>query len=87
MPSTLSLAAPLSRPREGGMAEYRAFPVGNDGRFIGFEPLFCESDDEAVATAKRLAQGHDAELWCGPRLVARLKRETCARHPRLTEFS
>jgi hypothetical protein len=52
------------------MAEYRAFPVGNDGRFIGFEPLYCESDDEAVAKAERLADGYDVELWCGPRLVA-----------------
>ena len=75
MPSTLSHTAPLSRPPEGGMAEYRAFPVGNDGRFIGFEPLYCESDDEAVAKAERLADGHDVELWCGPRLVARLEGE------------
>jgi hypothetical protein len=75
MPSTLSHTAPLSRPPEGGMAEYRAFPVGNDGRFIGFEPLYCESDDEAVAKATRLAEGHDVELWCGPRLVSRLERK------------
>jgi hypothetical protein len=57
------------------MVVYRVFPVGMDGRFICFEPLFCESDDEAVAKAERLADGHDAELWCGPRLVSRLERE------------
>ena len=57
------------------MVEYRVFPVGMDGRFIGFEPLFCESDDEAVAKAERLADGHDVELRCGPRLVARLEGE------------
>ena len=57
------------------MVEYRVFPVGMDGRFIGFEPLYCESDDEAVAKAERLADGHDVELWCGPRLVARLEGE------------
>jgi hypothetical protein len=28
------------------MAEYRAFPVGIDRHFIGFEPLVCDSDDE-----------------------------------------
>ena len=56
------------------MVGYRVFPVGMDGRFIGFEPLFCESDDEAVAKAERLADGHDVELWCGPR-GARLEGE------------
>ena len=66
MPSSLSQTGPLSRPMKRGMEEYRAFPVGNDGRFIGFEPLFCESDDEAVAKAKRLAEGHDVELFGGP---------------------
>jgi hypothetical protein len=57
------------------MVEYRVFPVGMDGRFIGFERLFCDSDDEAVAKAERLADGHGVELWCGPRLVARLEWE------------
>ena len=58
------------------MAEYRAFPVGTDGRFIGFEPLVCDSDDEAIAKAKRLVESHDVELWCGERLVTRLKAAT-----------
>jgi len=58
-----------------GMVEYRVFPVGMDGRFIGFELLFCECDAEAVAKAERFADGHDVELWCGPRLVARLEGE------------
>jgi hypothetical protein len=55
-----------------GVAEYRAFPVGIDGHFIGFEPLVCDSDDEAIAKARRLVDGHDVELWCGERLVVRL---------------
>ena len=57
------------------MAEYRAFPVGIDGHFIGFEPLVCDSDDEAIAKAKPMVEGHDIELWCGARLVTRLKSE------------
>lgn len=54
------------------MAEYRAFPIGVDGHFIGFEPLVCDSDDEAIDKAKRLVDGHDVELCCGARLVIRL---------------
>jgi hypothetical protein len=57
------------------VAEYRAFPVGIDGHFIGFEPLVCDSDDEAITKAKCLVDGHDIELWCGVRLVARLEAE------------
>jgi hypothetical protein len=54
------------------MAEYRAYTVGNDGHFIGFEPLICRDDGEAVAKARGMVDGHDIELWNGSRLVARL---------------
>jgi hypothetical protein len=53
--------------------EYRAYLVGIDGHFVSYEPLVCDSDDEAIAKAKRLVDGHDVELWSGPRLVVRLK--------------
>jgi hypothetical protein len=53
--------------------EYRAYTVGIDGHFIGFEPLVCRDDGEAVAKAKRLVDGHDIEVWNGERLVVRLK--------------
>ena len=54
------------------MPEYRAYKVGVDGHFIGYEPLFCANDDDAVAKACSLMDGHDIELWSGPRLVVRL---------------
>jgi hypothetical protein len=54
------------------VAEYRAYTVGSDGHFIGYEPLICDDDAEAVERAKRLVDGHDVELWSGPRLVIRL---------------
>jgi hypothetical protein len=54
------------------MAEYRAYTVGHDGHFIGYEPLICADDAEAIEKAKRLAEGHDIELWSGPRFVTRL---------------
>jgi hypothetical protein len=53
------------------MAEYRAL-IGDDGHFTGFEVLFCNGDDEAIAKAKRLVDGHDIELWSGARFVIRL---------------
>jgi len=57
------------------MAEYRAYIVGRDGHFMGFEPLICADDSEATERAKRLVDGHDIELWSGTRLVIRLKHE------------
>jgi hypothetical protein len=56
------------------VAEYRIYTVGIDGHFIGFEP-FVGDDDEAIAKAKRLVDGHDVELWRGERLVVRLDRK------------
>ena len=58
------------------MAEYRAFTVGRDGHFSGFEPLICANDAEAIAQAKRLVDSRDVELWSGDRLVVRLEAET-----------
>ena len=55
------------------MAEYRAYTVGDDGHFDGFEPLICDNDDDATAKACALLDTKDIELWSGPRLVIRLK--------------
>ena len=55
------------------MAEYRAYTVGRDGHFIGFEPLVCANDAEAIEQAKRLIVNHAVELWSGERLVIRLE--------------
>ena len=55
------------------MEEYRAYFVGHDGHFNGYEPLICVDDAEAIEKAKRFINGHDVELWSGPRLVTRLK--------------
>jgi hypothetical protein len=58
------------------MAEYRAYTVGHDGHFIGFEPLVCADDAEAIEQAKRFVDGHDIELWSADRLVTRLETKT-----------
>jgi len=56
------------------MTEYRAYTLGPDGHLISFEPLVCRGDDEAIAKAQQLVDGHDVELWNGPRFVIRLSR-------------
>lgn len=50
------------------MPEYRAFLVGRDGHVTGFEEMVCDDDAQAVKNAERLVDGHDVELWNGPRL-------------------
>jgi hypothetical protein len=55
------------------VAEYRAYLVGSDGHFIGFEPMICRDDAEAIAQAGRLVDGCDMELWSGERFVVKLE--------------
>jgi hypothetical protein len=55
--------------------EYRAFTVGSDGHFVGFEPIVCDTDDQAIEGAKRMLDGRDVEVWCAARLVAKLSHE------------
>jgi hypothetical protein len=57
------------------MAEYRAYTVGDDGHFIGFEAFVCADDSEATEKAKRLLNGRDVELWNGPRFVIKLEAD------------
>ena len=56
------------------MAEYRAYSVGYDGHFVGYEGFVACDDDEAIRNAKRLLCDHDIELWNGERFVMRLNR-------------
>jgi hypothetical protein len=65
----------VAHPQVGtfGVAEYKAYTVGRDGHFIGYEPLVCVDDSEAIERAKRFVEKHDVELWSGPRMVIRLE--------------
>jgi hypothetical protein len=49
--------------------EYRAYFVGHDGHFNGYEPVTCADDNAAIDLAKRMANKHGIELWSGARLV------------------
>jgi hypothetical protein len=54
------------------MVNYRAYTVSADEHFIGYEPMICADDGEAIERARSLVDGHDIELWSGPRLVIRI---------------
>ena len=56
-----------------GMAEYRAYVIGTDGRFMRAVGLVCPDDDTAKEYAKQLVDGHDVELWQGDRRIERFQ--------------
>jgi hypothetical protein len=56
------------------MADYRAYLVGTDGRFIRAIELLCPDDNTAKEYAKNLVDGHDVELWQGKRRLATFER-------------
>ena len=55
------------------MQEYRAYTVGLDGRFLGFEAILCATDAEAIKKARLLVGDRPIELWSGSRFVIRLE--------------
>lgn len=55
------------------MPEYRAYLVGADGHFVGFEPMICRDDAEAVTKARRLLDDRHIEVWNCERFVAKLE--------------
>jgi hypothetical protein len=48
------------------------------GRIIGYEPLTCGSDEEAIEKATGLIRKNDSEVWTGERLVVRLSSRAAA---------
>jgi hypothetical protein len=57
------------------MPEYRAYMVGPQGNVVGYEPMICADDGEAIGKAKRLAGQYPVELWSGPMLVSSLPKQ------------
>jgi hypothetical protein len=55
------------------MAEYRAFIIGIDGRFLRAIELVCPDDNSATEYARQLVDGHDVELWQGDRKITTFK--------------
>jgi hypothetical protein len=61
---------------EATMTTYRAYIVGLHSRSIGVVNMDCADDDEAIASASRLVDSHDVELWQLDRPVARFDHES-----------
>ena len=57
------------------MAEYRVYEIGDGDHIVKATPLICKDDHEAIAKARKLAEGHVIEIWSGERFVARLGAE------------
>jgi hypothetical protein len=55
---------------------YRAYFIGKDGHIVSRAEIECENDVAAEERAKLLVDGHDVELWDGPRMVAKFKTPT-----------
>jgi hypothetical protein len=53
------------------MPGYRAYTIGDDGRFIGCEEMICVDDGEAIGKSRRRSKRYAVELWSGHRLVDR----------------
>jgi hypothetical protein len=57
------------------MSDYRAYFVGKDGHFEGFEVIQADTDEKAVKVAEKLVDNLDVELWHLARKVAVLKHK------------
>ncbi len=53
------------------MAEYRAYIIETDGRFMRAIELVCPDGEKAIEYARQLMDGHDVELWQGDRRIDR----------------
>jgi hypothetical protein len=54
------------------MPEYRIYPVGSDGHFIGEKNIECADDQEAIRIAQQDVDGRAIELWERARFITRL---------------
>jgi hypothetical protein len=55
------------------MRDYRIYTVDANGRVIApSEVLTCETDEEIIQKATSMVDGHDLEIWDGPRVVAKI---------------
>jgi hypothetical protein len=65
------------------MSQYRIFTIGPNGHFISGTAMACLNDEQAIEAAQCMLNGHDLELWQGPRFVITLKHKETPDHGRL----
>jgi hypothetical protein len=56
------------------LASYRLYGLDGVKKVASAEWIEADCDDAAIEVAKEMMDGHDCELWQGPRLVARIPR-------------
>jgi hypothetical protein len=67
--------SPVTLPPVGkrAMADYRAYRIKDDHVAGMPDIVVADNDEEAIGQAKGLTNGHDVELWAGPRFVIGIK--------------
>jgi hypothetical protein len=73
------------RNKVSGMAEYRAYMMGEDGHIRSYRAFVCDGDADAMVWAKQLLDGNDIELWSGDRFVIRFNHAG-VRPPQLADI-
>lgn len=61
---------------------YRAFRVDPSGRIYRSHVLDCETDEQAMAAARRFVDGHGVQLWDGSRKIADFPPVSAVEAPR-----
>jgi hypothetical protein len=56
------------------VASYRLYGLDGVTKVASGEWFEADTDADAIEAAKTMMDGHDCELWQGPRLVARIER-------------
>jgi hypothetical protein len=65
------------RGREvGSVPDYRVYFIGRDGHFLRAIDIQVASDQDAIARALELREGHEVEVWERTRFVRRLSDPT-----------
>ena len=57
------------------MAGYRLYGLDGVDKVASAQWIEADDDQAAIAVAEQMMDGHDCELWQGPRFIVRLKRK------------
>ena len=57
------------------MAGYRLYTLDGVNKVASAEWIEADDDQAAIEVAESLMDGHDCELWQGPRLITRLEHK------------
>jgi hypothetical protein len=64
------------RMRGWGVSDYQVYFIGRDGHLLRTIDIQVASDQDAIARALELREGHEVEVWERTRFVRRLSDPT-----------